>query len=104
VRRVYATVLIMEAIVIGLAIPVAITIEHVRAGLAGIVGGVAAVAAIVLAAAAARGSRAAFAGGTILQALLIVAGVEVPALLILGVIFAALWAAAFWLGRRIASS
>lgn len=85
---------------IGLAIPVAITIEHVRASLAGIAGGAAAAAAVILAAAAARGSRAAIIGGTVLQALLIVAGVKVPAMLILGVIFAALWVASAWLGRR----
>jgi Protein of unknown function (DUF4233) len=101
VRRLYATVLGMEAIVIALAIPVAITIEHVHAGLAGLIGGVAAVAAVTLAAAAARGSRTAVIGGTVLQALLIVAGVEVPAMLILGAVFAALWAASAWLGRRI---
>ncbi len=102
--RLYATVLVMEAIVIALAIPVAITIEHVHGGLAGIVGGVAAAVAVILAALAGRSTRVAFIGGTILQVLLIVAGVEVPTMLILGVIFAGLWAASFWLGRRIASS
>lgn len=100
-RRLYATVLVMEAIVIALAIPVAITIDHVHASLAGVVGGVVAVAAVILAAVAARGSRAALVGGTVLQALLIVAGLEVPAMLVLGVIFAALWVTAVWLGRRI---
>ena len=89
---------------IGLAIPVAITIEHVHASLAGIVGGVAAAAAVVLAAGAARGARAAMIGGTILQVLLIVAGLKVPAMLILGVIFAALWAASIWLGQRLGAA
>lgn len=103
-RRLYTTVLAMEALVIALAIPVAITIDHVRTSLAGVVGGVAAVAAVILAATAARGSRVALIGGTVLQALLIVSGLEVPAMLVLGVIFAALWATAVWLGRRIASS
>lgn len=86
---------------IGLAIPVAITIEHVHAGLAGIVGGVAVAAVVVLAAAAARGSRLAVAGGTVVQALLIVAGLKIPAMLIIGVIFVALWAASVWLGQRL---
>lgn len=102
--RLYATVLGMEAIVIGLAIPVAITIEHVHPGLAGLVGGVAAACAVILAAVAVRNRRIAFVGGTILQVLLIAAGVEVPAMLILGVIFAALWATSVWLGQRLASS
>jgi hypothetical protein len=48
-RRLCSTVLIMEAIVIGLAIPVAITVEHARAGLAGAAGGGLALAAVLLA-------------------------------------------------------
>ena len=102
--RLYATVLGFEAIVIGLSVPVAITIEHVHAGLAGGIGAAGAVAAIVLAAAAGRGHRAAVAGGTVLQVLLIVAGIAVPALLVLGIIFAALWGTAIWLGRRVGRS
>ncbi len=54
-RRLCATVLIMEAIVIGLSIPVAITVEHASRTAAGTVGGVLAVAAVLLAILAARG-------------------------------------------------
>jgi Protein of unknown function (DUF4233) len=39
--------------------------------------------------------------GTILQALVIAAGVVVPAMYVLGVIFAALWVTGIWLARRL---
>jgi hypothetical protein len=38
---------------------------------------------------------------TVLQALIIAAGVVVPAMYILGAIFAALWITGVWLARRI---
>jgi len=47
-RQLCGTVLIMEAVVIGLAIPVAIVLEHFRHGVAGGVGGGLAVCALVL--------------------------------------------------------
>jgi len=94
-------VLIMEAVVIGLAIPVAITIEHARPASAGIVGGVLAVAAVVLAAVVGRpGQRWALVGGSVLQAAVIATGIVVPAMYGLGAIFAALWVTAIWLARR----
>ena len=100
-RRLCATVLIMETVVIGLSIPVAITIAHARPGTAGVVGGALAVAAVLLAAVVGRpGRRWTLAAGSILQALVIATGVVVPVMYVLGVIFAALWATAIWLGRR----
>ena len=38
--------------------------------------------------------------GTVLQLLVIAAGAVVPAMYILGVIFAALWVTGIWLARR----
>ena len=100
-RRLCATVLIMEVVVIGLAIPVAITIGHVKHGPAGIVGGVLGVTAILLAAVVGRpGQRWALVAGSVLQAAVIATGVVVPVMYVLGVIFAALWATAIWLARR----
>ena len=100
-RRLCATVLIMEAIVIGLAIPVAITIEHARHAPAGIIGGVLAAAAVLFAAFVGRpGQRWALAGGSVLQAAVIATGVVVPVMYGLGAIFAALWVTAIWLARR----
>jgi hypothetical protein len=100
-RRLLATVLIFEAIVIGLAIPVAITIGHNAPAAAGAAGGVLAVAAVVLAGMAGRpGARWALVAGTVLQAVVIAAGAVVPVMYALGVIFGALWLTAIWLGRR----
>jgi len=102
VRRLCATVLIMEAIVIGLAIPVAIKLEHAPSGEAVTAGVVLAVAAVLLAAAARRGPlRLLLAGGSVLQVLVVAAGVIVPAMYVLGVIFAVLWAIGIWLGHRV---
>lgn len=101
-RRLCATVLIMEAIVIGLSIPVAVTVEHASRGSAGTAGGVLAVAAVLLAILAARGPlRLALAGGSILQVLVLATGAIVTAMYFLGAIFAALWVIGIWLGRRV---
>ena len=100
-RRLCATVLIFEAIVIGLAIPVAITIEHEPHTTAGVAGGVLAAVAVLLAAVVGRpGQRWALVVGSLLQAAVIATGVVVPAMFVLGVVFAALWAVAIWLGLR----
>jgi len=91
----------MEAVVIGLAIPVAITISHARAASAGVTGGVLAVVAVVLAAIAGRAlPRWVLVAGSVLQVLVIATGVVVPVMYALGVIFTGLWATAIWLGRR----
>jgi hypothetical protein len=101
VRRLCATVLIFEAVVIGLAIPVAVTIAHAKLVQAGVVGGVLAVAALVIAGLVGRpGQGWTLAGGTVLQVAVIATGVVVPAMYGLGVIFGALWLTAIWLGRR----
>jgi Protein of unknown function (DUF4233) len=99
-RRLCATVLIMEAVMIGLAIPVAITIAHARPATAGIIGGVLGGAAILLAAVGRPGQRWALAGGSVLQAAVIATGVVVPVMYGLGAIFAGLWVTAIWLARR----
>lgn len=100
-RRLCATVLVFEAVVIGLAIPVAITIAHAKPGQAGVAGGVLAVAALAIAGLVGRpGQRWALAGGSVLQAAVIATGAVVPVMYGLGVIFAGLWATAIWLGRR----
>ena len=104
-RRLCATVLIFEAIVIGLAIPVAIKIGHISAGSAGPAGGALAGAAVVLAIAVSvrstgvPGLRIALVTGSILQLLMIASGAFVPVMYALGVIFGALWTVAILLGR-----
>ena len=92
----------MEAVVIGLAIPLAIVLEHLRHGVAGGVGGGLAVCALLLSGMVGRpGMGWALWAGTVLQVLVIAAGIVVPAMYILGVIFAALWITGIWLARRL---
>jgi hypothetical protein len=101
-RQLGGTVLILEAVVIGLAIPVAIVLEHSNRGLAGGVGGGLAVCAILLGGVVGRrGMGWALWAATGLQALVIAAGVVVPAMYALGAIFAALWVTGMWLARRL---
>jgi hypothetical protein len=101
IRQLCGTVLIMEAIVIGLAIPVAIVLEHANRGLAGGIGGGLAVCAVLIGGVVGRPRMGwALWAGTVLQALVIAAGAVVPAMYILGVIFAALWVTGIWLARR----
>jgi hypothetical protein len=104
-RRLCATVLIFEAIVIGLAIPVAVKVGHVSAGSAGPAGGALAGAAVVIAIAMSvrsiglPGLRIALVTGSILQLVMIASGALVPVMYALGVIFGALWTVAILLGR-----
>ena len=102
VRQMCGFVLAMEAVVIGLAIPVAIVYEHLDHGVAGGVGGGLALCALLLSGLVGR-PRLGWTlwAGTVLQALVIAAGVVVPAMYILGVIFAALWITALTLARRL---
>jgi hypothetical protein len=104
IKRLLMTVLIMEAVVIGLAIPVAIQIDHAAPRAAGIAGGVAVAAAVVLAGLTRRRLTAALAGGTLLQVYVIVSGVVVPAMYFLGAIFGALWVTGIVLGRHLERS
>ena len=74
-RQLCGTVLAMEAIVIGLAIPVAIVLEHLRHGVAGGVGGGLAVCALLLSGLVGRPRMAwALVAGSVLQVLVIAAG------------------------------
>jgi Protein of unknown function (DUF4233) len=100
-KRLCATVLIMETIVIWLAIPVAVAVDHAPAWRAGVAGVVLALAAVALAVAARRRLRWTLVGGSVLQALVIAAGVIVPVMYFLGAIFAALWIIGVWLGYRV---
>jgi hypothetical protein len=101
IRQLCGTVLVFEAIVIGLAIPVAIVLEHANHGLAGGAGGALAVCAVLIGGVVGRPRMGwALVAGTVLQLLVIAAGVIVPAMYVLGVIFAALWVTGIWLARR----
>lgn len=100
-KRLCATVLVMEAIVIALAIPVATHIDHLTPRTALLTGGIAAVAAVVLAAVARFQLPVTLVLGSLLQVFVIVSGRTVPAMYFLGAIFAALWVIGIWLGYRV---
>ena len=98
-RRLLAAVLICEAIVIALAIPVAISVAHADTARVGTVGGALAVLSVLLAGAL-RYQWAVVAGG-VLQVLVIATGFVVPTMFFLGVVFSALWITSIWLGRKV---
>jgi hypothetical protein len=103
-RRLCSTVLGMEAVVLLLAIVPAKTLEHVSAGTAGLVGGGIALLAILLAGVVGRPRmRWALYAGSLLQLLVIASGAMIPAMYVLGVIFAALWFTGIWLARKVES-
>jgi Protein of unknown function (DUF4233) len=100
-RRLCATVLVLETIVIWLAIPVAIAIEHASPARALTAGVTVAVAAVVLAGLVGRFGRWPYLAGTVLQAVVIAFGAVVPAMYFVGAVFAALWLTGMWLGHRV---
>jgi hypothetical protein len=96
-RRLCAMVLVCEAIVIGLAIPVAISIAGADGAQAGLVGGALVVCCLLVA--GLLRYRWAYVVGTILQILAIGTGIAVSVMYFLGAIFGVLWITAIWLGR-----
>jgi hypothetical protein len=88
-RRVAGSVLLFEAIVIVLAIPVAINVARVPSGPAIAAGIALAVAAVVVAARVERPGGVT--AGWVVQALVLASALVVPIMLVLGAMFAALW-------------
>ena len=89
-------------------------LNWLRAGVLGANDGIVSTAAIVLGVAGATDERGpiilaglvgrgrwALIAGTVLQILIVVAGIAVPALYILGVIFAAFWFTGIWMANRL---
>ncbi len=99
-RRLLSSVLVFEAIFLVLAMPVAVTIEHLHHGVAFGVGGGLAVIAVLLAGVIGR-RRWALTAGTVLQFAIIAAGFEVAALYVLGVIFCVLWFTGIYLADKL---
>lgn len=98
-KRLLVTVLSMEAVVLLLAIVPAKTLGHTSAGTAAAVCGGLAVLAFVLCGFVGRGRAGRYAGSAF-QVAIIAAGVLLPWMYVLGVIFAALWFTGIWLGRK----
>jgi hypothetical protein len=101
-RRLAASVLTFEALVVCFAIAVAIQVSDVRPALALPVG-LALALACLLTCGLLR-SRVGYAVGSVLQVVVMAAGFVVPAMFVLGALFAGLWVTAVVLGRRIAEA
>ena len=86
-------------LVLGLAIPVAISVGHTDGRLAGIAGGTLVVLAILMAGVIRRPGGMAIATG--FQVLVLASGFIVPTMFFLGALFIGLWGYAIWLGRNV---
>ena len=98
-RNMCAAMLTMQAIVLGLSIPVMITVENVSSTTAGWIGGGLAVACLAVTAMLRK--PWAYVAGHLLQVATIATGFLVPIMFLIGIMFAALWLGAFGLGRKI---
>jgi hypothetical protein len=98
-RGMCAAVLSLEAITLGLTTPVMITIADVDAGTAVAVGLGLAVVCLLLA--GMLRAEWAYALGWTVQVAAVALGFVIPLMFLLGGIFALLWGAAYFLGRRI---
>ncbi|MGB8022606.1 MAG: DUF4233 domain-containing protein [Candidatus Nanopelagicales bacterium] len=95
-RALTSSVLILQAIVVGLAIPVALVVGGRSAGTAWLL---AALALACLLLPTCFGRPGFVAAGWVLQGLVIASGLLVPMMFGLGAVFAALWWTALRLGR-----
>ena len=98
-RTVCAVVLMFEAIVIGLAIPIAIQLEGVNPAVAGGVWGGMALAALVLA--GLQKYTWAHYAAWVLQAAFLFSSFTVSGALLVAIVFVSLWVTAVILGRRV---
>jgi hypothetical protein len=97
-RTLASAVLAFQSLVLALAIPVAIAVYGVPAARAGWIGGAVAVSCLVVA--GLLRYRWAYGLGWAIQVASIAAGFVVPAMFVLGVIFALLWWAALHYGAK----
>ncbi|MDQ1642346.1 MAG: hypothetical protein QOJ90_1697 [Actinomycetota bacterium] len=98
-RLLAASVLVAEAFVIFFATLVAKDLSDVESSTVWLVGGAGALAALVVAGLLRRPWG--YLLGSLLQVLVIAAGLVVPVMFFLGAVFAALWGLAILLGRRV---
>jgi hypothetical protein len=94
-----AAVLSLEAITLGLTTPVMIFVAEVSVGVAMAIGLGLAVACLVVA--GMLRSEWAYGLGWLLQVGAVALGLVIPVMFFLGALFAMLWAAAYFLGRKI---
>jgi hypothetical protein len=97
-RAIAASVLVFEALVVALAIPVAITLSGTNPVLAGVGGAAIALGCLVVAGLLRRPIGYQLGWG--LQGVVIATGFVVPAMFFLGTLFALLWGVGLAVGRK----
>lgn len=98
-RVLCSSVLVFEAIVVLLAIPVAVNTGTIS-GTPGLIAGGFVLAVLLVLGAGVLGRSWGLAYGWVLQALLVLAGLVVPLMFVVGGIFAVLWWLAIHYGRK----
>lgn len=98
-RGIAAAVLVFEGMVIFFATLVALDLSDIDSATLWWVGGAAALACVLTAGLLRR--RGGYVVGSVLQLLVLAAGFVVPTMFFLGLVFAALWFFALYLGRRV---
>lgn len=99
-RGIAAAILVFEGLVVFFATLVARTLSDVDHATLWTVGATLAVACVLTA--GLLGRPWGYAVGTVLQVAVVAAGLVVPAMFFLGLVFAGLWGLAIYLGRRVA--
>jgi hypothetical protein len=97
-RVIASSVLVFEAVIVLLAIPVAIALGGVDATTAALVGG--ALMVLCVAVAGSLGRPWGYAAGWVVQALILLSGFIVHAMFFVGGLFVALWWIGLMVGRR----
>lgn len=100
-RRLCSAILFLEAIVLGLTTPVLISIASVKTATALWVGLGLAVACVLVA--GMLRAPWAYALGWVIQVAALALGFKISSMFFLGAVFLALWATAYFLGRKIES-
>jgi hypothetical protein len=98
-RRLCATILLLETIVLGLTTPVLVSVNHVGTATA-LATGLGLAGACLVVAGLLR-FRWAYLLGWAIQAAALALGVQIGAMVVLGMIFLALWATAYLMGAKI---
>lgn len=99
-RGIAAAVLVFEGLVVFFATLVALDLSDVGSGTVWAVGGTLSVACLLAAGLLRRPGG--YVVGSVLQLLVVAAGLVVPAMFFLGAVFAGLWFFALYLGGRVA--
>lgn len=98
-RMMCATVLALQSVMLGLSTPVLIMVEDIDSGAALWIGLGLAAASLVLAGLLRH--EWAYVAGFVVQAATLALGILIPVMIVLGLMFGALYVAAYLLGRKI---